>query len=180
MGGSGGSCCCSSLLPRCADVRHAQRRPLCRQSLYPSACTCTGVHSGWARHICSQQATTSSSTFRPNIVALYRSQPRTRGPFFASKPFVKLLLKICSNSHFGSLRGKQPQSRGMTVPEPPGSAAILAASGAGETPALPGKARSEVRYGVFLFKMRIAERSGTQGQPGTSSSRVRGKPPMDL
>ena len=45
----------------------------------------------------------------------------------------------------------------MTVPEPPGSAAILAASGAGETPALPGKAGSEVRDSAFFFKMRIAE-----------------------
>jgi len=44
-----------------------------------------------------------------------------------------------SNSHFGYLRGKQPQSRVVTVPEFPGSAAILAAFGAGETPALPGK-----------------------------------------
>ena len=62
-----------------------------------------------------------------------------------------------SNAHFGSLRGKQPQSWGMTVPDLPGSAAILAASGAGETPALPGKACSEVRYGAFLCKMSIAE-----------------------
>ena len=46
-----------------------------------------------------------------------------------------------SNSHFGYLRGKQPQSRVVTVPEFPGSAAILAAFGAGETPALPGKGR---------------------------------------
>ncbi len=48
-------------------------------------------------------------------------------------------LPACSNSHFGYLRGKQPQSRVVTVPEFPGSAAILAAFGAGETPALPGK-----------------------------------------
>ena len=45
----------------------------------------------------------------------------------------------------------------MTVPEPPGSAAILGASGAGETPARPGKASSEVLYGAFLFKMSIAD-----------------------
>ena len=44
----------------------------------------------------------------------------------------------------------------MTVPEPPGSAAILAASGAGETPALPGKAGPEVRCDAFLCKMSIA------------------------
>jgi len=39
----------------------------------------------------------------------------------------------------------------VTVPEIPGSAAILAASGAGETPVLRG-----VTWDVFLFKMRIA------------------------
>jgi len=44
----------------------------------------------------------------------------------------------------------------MTVLESPGSAAILAASGAGETPALPGKACPEVRCGAFFSKMRIA------------------------
>ena len=52
---------------------------------------------------------------------------------------VVYTVAICSNSHFGYLRGKQPQSRVVTVPEFPGSAAILAAFGAGETPALPGK-----------------------------------------
>jgi len=36
----------------------------------------------------------------------------------------------------------------VTVPEFPGSAAILAASGAGETPALPGKIGPEVRCGA--------------------------------
>ena len=61
-----------------------------------------------------------------------------------------------SNSHFGFLRGRQPQPRVMIVPQPPGSAAILAASGAGETPALPGKAGPEVQWCTFLFKMRIA------------------------
>ena len=56
-----------------------------------------------------------------------------------------------SNAHFGYLRGKQPQSRVVTVPEFPGSAAILAASGAGETPALPGKICPEVRCGAYSF-----------------------------
>ena len=59
-----------------------------------------------------------------------------------------LILALCE--------AHKPQSRGMTVPEPPGSAAILAASGAGETPALPGKACSEVLYGAFLCKIRTA------------------------
>ena len=46
----------------------------------------------------------------------------------------------------------------MTVLDPPGSAAILAACGADETPALPGKTYSEVRYGAFLFTMSLAGR----------------------
>jgi len=59
---------------------------------------------------------------------------------YSKQPFCALALQQgFSNSHFGSLRGKQPQSRVVTVPEFPGSAAILAAFGAGETPALPGK-----------------------------------------
>jgi GT2 family glycosyltransferase len=39
---------------------------------------------------------------------------------------------------------------------PPGSAAILAAAGAGETPALPGKGRKKDRNGVYFCKLRIA------------------------
>ena len=74
----------------------------------------------------------------------------------ASQNPVKVEATRRSNSHFGSLRGRQPQPRVMTVPQPPGSAAILAASGAGETPALPGKAGPEVQWCTFLFKMSIA------------------------
>ena len=46
-----------------------------------------------------------------------------------------------SKAHFGHVVGKQPPPQVVTVAEPPGSAAILAASEAGETPALPGKSR---------------------------------------
>ena len=58
----------------------------------------------------------------------------------------------------------------MTVLEPPGSAAILAASGAGETPALPGKAGPKVRCGAFLCKMSIAVGSRVPAVPAEGPS----------
>jgi hypothetical protein len=67
---------------------------------------------------------------------------------YCNRPWEACYLAY-SNSHFGYLQGKQSWPRGVTAPEFPGNAAILAASEAGETPALPGKICLEIRCRVL-------------------------------
>jgi hypothetical protein len=61
----------------------------------------------------------------------------------------------CSTAHFGYLVRQQRLQYVVAVAEPPGSVAILAASGAGWKPALPGtgyaRGCEEVHYGIPLM-----------------------------
>ena len=79
------------LLPRCAEFGTLSVAPCAGSRCTPRHAPAPASTADRARHICSQQATTSSSTFRPNFVALYRSQPRCLfHKFTASSPWCFL------------------------------------------------------------------------------------------